>query len=444
MGKPKYSYCTLDQLGSVSRGKSKHRPRNDPALYGGRYPFIQTGDVKHSQFYITGYTQTYNELGLSQSKLWPANTLCITIAANIADSAILTFPACFPDSIIGFIPDQDKSDLRFVKYCLDTYKKQMQAISKGTTQDNLSQDKLLTIKLLVPPLSTQTKIASILSAYDDLIENNKRRIAILEKMAEEIYREWFVRMRFSSYASDFAKAASDKKASEDKPAIKVKGLPVGWRIGMVKDLGKVVTGKTPPTSEARYYGDRHPFIKTPDMHSSVFLTETGEQLSEEGFAFQRSQQIPSRSICASCIGTAGVVGITTEPSQTNQQINSIVLKDDTHLEWAYFTILGLRELMNLFGATGATMTNISKGKFERLPIILPPQRVIEDFHSLAAPLFDSILNLTRQVRALMTTRDLLLPRLISGKLSVEDLELPSNEKLTAASSALPQQEFAHA
>ena len=114
-----WEWKTLDQLGSVSRGRSKHRPRDDESLYGGIYPFIQTADVKRSNFYITEYSQTYNERGLAQSKLWRAGTLCFTIAANIADSAILGIDACFPDSIMGFIPYEGVSDVRFVKYCFD-------------------------------------------------------------------------------------------------------------------------------------------------------------------------------------------------------------------------------------------------------------------------------------------------------------------------------------
>jgi type I restriction enzyme S subunit len=112
----------LTEVGSVSRGKSKHRPRNAPELYGGSYLFVQTGDVKHANFYITDYTQTYSERGLAQSKLWQPGTLLITIAANIADTAVLKIHACFPDSIIGFIPKKGESDVKFIKYCLDTYK----------------------------------------------------------------------------------------------------------------------------------------------------------------------------------------------------------------------------------------------------------------------------------------------------------------------------------
>lgn len=136
-------FKTLSEVGSIGRGKSKHRPRNDPRLYGGQHPFVQTSEVKHAGLHLTNYSQTYSELGLAQSKLWPAETLCITIAANIGDTAILGIPACFPDSILGFVADPDASDVRYVKYCLDGFKEQIQLISRGTTQDNLSLDKLL-------------------------------------------------------------------------------------------------------------------------------------------------------------------------------------------------------------------------------------------------------------------------------------------------------------
>ena len=167
----------LDEMGTISRGRSKHRPRNDSILFGGLYPFIQTADVKKANLYITEYNETYSDIGLAQSKLWDKGTLCITIAANIAESAILEIDACFPDSVVGFIPHKGKSDLKFVKYLLDEFKVYMQQISKGTTQDNLSLEKLRRVKFNVPEYSMQVKIANILSTYDDLIENNNKRIA---------------------------------------------------------------------------------------------------------------------------------------------------------------------------------------------------------------------------------------------------------------------------
>ena len=94
---------SLEELGQFSRGKSKHRPRDDKSLFGGKYPFIQTGDIKQANLWVNSFSKTYNEKGLEQSKLWGKDTLCITIAANIAETAILKFDACFPDSVVGFV-----------------------------------------------------------------------------------------------------------------------------------------------------------------------------------------------------------------------------------------------------------------------------------------------------------------------------------------------------
>ena len=190
----------LDQLGTVSRGRSRHRPRDAAYLYGGPHPFVQTGDVKHAGLYITDHTQTYSDAGLEQSRLWPTGTLCITIAANIADTAILGIDACFPDSVIGFNADPHQADARFVKYLFDaTIKRRAQQFSQGATQDNLSQEKLLSLEFNIPRVDEQTRIADILSTYDDLIENNRRRMALLEESARLLYREWFVRLRFPGH-----------------------------------------------------------------------------------------------------------------------------------------------------------------------------------------------------------------------------------------------------
>jgi type I restriction enzyme S subunit len=184
----KWELKSFDEIGFIGRGKSRHRPRNAEHLYGGEYPFIQTGDIKAANFRILEYSQTYNEKGLAQSKLWKEGTLCITIAANIADTAILGIAACFPDSVIGFVADQNKSDVRFVKYFFDIFQARMKSISAGAAQDNLSLEKLLTFKIPIPPLPTQRRIASILSAYDDLIENNLKRIKLLEEKAFLSYK----------------------------------------------------------------------------------------------------------------------------------------------------------------------------------------------------------------------------------------------------------------
>lgn len=130
---------TLEQISTTfGRGKSKHRPRNYEKLYGGSYPFIQTGDIRNCDHYITEYTQTYSELGLKQSKLWPAGTICITIAANIAETGVLTFDACFPDSVIGIVVNDKLADRDFVEYLLQSFKVRIQALGKGSAQANIN------------------------------------------------------------------------------------------------------------------------------------------------------------------------------------------------------------------------------------------------------------------------------------------------------------------
>ncbi|QOJ19911.1 MAG: restriction endonuclease subunit S [Gammaproteobacteria bacterium] len=239
-----WQYYKLDELGTVRRGRSRHRPRNAPHLYGGKYPFVQTADIKAANLYLTSYTQTYSEAGLAQSKLWEPGTLCITIAANIADTAILGIPACFPDSVIGFTPYEGKSDARYIKYYFDIFQKTFQQISQGATQDNLSAEKLLSMKIPAPPLPTQQKIASILSAYDDLIENNLKRIKLLEEMTQITYEEWFVRMRFPGYESVSINLSN--------------GLPEGWELLPFEDLVDFKEG--PGLRNWQYRNEGIPFL----------------------------------------------------------------------------------------------------------------------------------------------------------------------------------------
>lgn len=392
----------LDELGTISRGKSKHRPRNDPSLFDGQYPFIQTADVKNANFYITEYSQTYNEKGLAQSKLWPKGTLCITIAANIADTGILGMDACFPDSIMGFIPYEDKSDVRYVKYCFNILQKQCQQISQGATQDNLSWEKLSTIKFPAPPLSVQKRIANILSSFDELIENNQKQIKLLEEAAQRLYKEWFVDLRFPGY--------------EDTPI--VDGVPQGWSIRKLEAFGDIITGKTPSTANDSYYNGNIPFVKIPDMHNTIYPIITESTLSEEGAKTQKNKFIPKNSIMVSCIATVGLVNIAVEECQTNQQINSIVLNDLRDLYYLYFLTKGLKMLLDGVGSNGATITNVNKCKFANIEILYPTVKLRDQFYDFCKPIFEKILVLSKSIIELKNSRDQLLPKLMSGEMEV--------------------------
>ena len=152
----------LNELGIFSRGKSKHRPRNDSKLFeNGKYPLIQTGDIKNAILYINSHTQNYNEFGLEQSKLWDKGTLCITIAANIADTAILSYPMCFPDSVVGFSAYTKETSEIFMHYIFIYIQKAIQNSVIGSIQDNINIDYLKKLRFKIPPKEYQDKIVSI-------------------------------------------------------------------------------------------------------------------------------------------------------------------------------------------------------------------------------------------------------------------------------------------
>jgi type I restriction enzyme S subunit len=147
------------ELGEFGRGKSKHRPRNDPILYkDGKYPLVQTGDVARANGIIKTYTNLYNEVGLRQSRLWPKGTLCITIAANIADSAVLGFDACFPDSIVGFIPNPIIQVPKYFEYFVRTAKDNLENFAPSTAQKNINLGILEKVLIPLPPLAELSRI----------------------------------------------------------------------------------------------------------------------------------------------------------------------------------------------------------------------------------------------------------------------------------------------
>lgn len=156
---------TLPELGEFGRGVSKHRPRNDPKLLGGEYPLIQTGEVANSELYITNYENTYSELGLKQSKMWKSGTLCITIAANIAKTAILTFDACFPDSVVGFNANTKTNNI-FVHYWFSFFQAILEAQAPESAQKNINLKILSELKIIVPPIEKQNEFVAFVEQID--------------------------------------------------------------------------------------------------------------------------------------------------------------------------------------------------------------------------------------------------------------------------------------
>ncbi|BAQ60386.1 type I restriction-modification system [Geminocystis sp. NIES-3708] len=190
-----WTWSYFENLGELSRGKSKHRPRNAPELFGGDYPFIQTGDIAQSNIYITSHRQTYSDVGLAQSRLFPENTLCITIAANIADTAILSYPACFPDSVVGFIPEQGLFKVLFALCYVKTIQNDLETFAPATAQKNINLKILNTIPVPVPPLEEQKEIVKRVKALFkkcDLIEQRYLKAkAYTDKLTQSILAKAF-------------------------------------------------------------------------------------------------------------------------------------------------------------------------------------------------------------------------------------------------------------
>lgn len=410
----------LDQLGSVARGKSRHRPRNAPALYGGQWPFFQTGDVKAAELYLQTYSQTYNDVGLAQSKLWPAGTLCITIAANIADTAILGIPGCFPDSVVGFIPDATKSDARFIKYYIETLKQGMQNASRGTTQDNLSVDKLLTFEFLVPSVEQQREIASILSAFDDLIENNMRRIAILEEVARRIYEEWFVRFRFPGHES--------VRMVESELGL----VPEGWQVGTVTDLAIVHRGRSYKGLELADSGGR-PFVNLKCMVRDGGFKSSG--LKRYTGTFKESHTVRTGDMVMGItdmtqerriVARVGrVSGLDTDFGVFSMDLVRIASRG-TYAEpylYAMFRWSRFADEVKQH-ANGANVLHLLPARIEDFALVLPTIALATRFAELFAPMLSLCDKLELVNANLKATRDLLLPKLISGELDVSSIPEP--------------------
>lgn len=298
--------------------------------------------------------------------------------------------------------DTSLLSVRFLAFAITQQLRLLKAMSTGSTTKFLTIKMLNDLEIPCPEISVQQKIASIIGSYDNLIENNQKQIKLLEEAAQRLYKEWFIDLRFPGHENVEI----------------VDGVPEGWQYKKVSSFGSVITGKTPSTAKSQYYGGEVPFIKIPDMHKGIFPLVTEVTLSLEGAKSQKNKFIPKNSIMMSCIATVGLVNISIEDCQTNQQINSIVLADERSLYYLYFAMKDLKSLLDGVGSNGATMTNVNKEKFSNLSILCPDILLLEKYYEYSKPLFDKILNLSKNINCLTEARDRLLPKLISGEIEV--------------------------
>ncbi len=321
--------------------------------------------------------------------------------------------------------------------------------SSGSAQANVSADGIGRVLIPALELRSQIQIGRIIASLDDKIDLNRRINQTLEAIAQAIFKSWFVdfdpvkariaaieqgedplraamraisgktdaeldQMPHEHYDQLAATAALFPDEMEDS---ELGEIPKGWRFCQIAKFGEVVCGKTPAKSNPDYFGSGIPFIKIPDMHKNVYVTQPSEQLTVHGIASQPKKTIPPGSICVSCIATVGKVVLTHEPSQTNQQINSIIPRRPEHSFYLYFQMLEKQQEFLDLASGGSATLNMNTSTFSKVETLLPNDRVVTRFSEFVAPVFSQILANQKQADSLAALRDTLLPKLLSGELT---------------------------
>ena len=356
------------------------------------YPYIRARDIKNGRVTFDSPVFINDELRsrLQRYKV-KANDICVTIVGiNVGDTGIV--PASLDDANLtenaakltnlnGILP-------HYLNYYLlvDGIKEQLKAYSTGSAQDKLALYKLGKLDVILPSISNQQKIAGILSAYDELIENNKKRIALLETMAEELYKEWFVRFRFPNYENtEFEKA-----------------VPKDWLERPTSELFEILGGGTPSKDEEEYWKDGEINWFTPSdltKGSSLFIENSELKCNETGLSKSSAKLFPAFSIMMTSRATIGVLSINTTEACTNQGFITCLPNEQFPLTYLYFWLKFSKPYFDIL-ANGATFAELSRGSFKKIKMRVPSQEIIDKFESFCRPIFDEILTLQRELENL--------------------------------------------
>lgn len=310
-------------------------------------------------------------------------------------------------------PDPSVVDERYFGYCLKWLQPHIERMAEGATgQTELSRQRLGDeLQIPVPALRTQQTIGQTLLTFDDLIENNRKRIELLEESARFLYREWFANFRYPGH--------------EEVPLVdsELGPIPEGWGTDRCVDLLDVVLGGTPSKKTKRYWeGGTVPWV-TSTVVNQMRVDSPSELITEEALESCTTKLVPSRSTMIAITGaTLGQLSLSEFECCTNQSLVSITDRSFHSAEYWYLQMAHrIQHLVNL--ATGSAQQHINKGDVEDFLLLKPEEPVLRRFQSLVLPLFDQLRLLSLSLRVLEEARDLLLPRLVSGDLDVSDLDL---------------------
>jgi type I restriction enzyme S subunit len=298
--------------------------------------------------------------------------------------------------------DLKGNDPKFVYYFLQTL--HLSRFDTGNSNPTLNRNHIHKLPIRKPNLDEQMRIASVLSTYDDLIENDRRRIALLEEAARLLYREWFVHFRFPGHEH-----------------IKiVGGTPEGWTQTMFADVCQTIGGGTPSTKIPEYWNDADVTWITPTdvtRNNCLALLDGEKKISQDGLKKSSAKLVPPYTILMTSRASVGFFGIIDRDVCTNQGFINIIPNEEPQRYYLLFNLLNRVDEIRSH-ASGATYAEISKSKFRALPVIIPAFQLLLDFDARVRPILDQVRGLKKQSEALAQARDLLLPRLMDGRLEI--------------------------
>lgn len=410
-----WKQITIGDLGKVVTGNTP--PKKDPANYEGEYPFIKPTDMEIDRRHVTEWEENYSEKAFSRyhrSYIPPKATGVVTIG-TVGEKLFQADRWCFTNQSVNVvIPHKEFFDPDFVYYVLKVNLPKVENANPGTAsgRHHVSKSNFCAIKILVPESKeTQRKIASILSAYDDLIENNLKRIKLLEEKAQLTYEEWFVRMKFPGHeTSSFNKAT---------------GLPEGWEKKKIGDLCTVSGGGTPSKAISEYWDNGSiTWFSPTDLSKSGSLIQLDSESKITGLGLQKSSAkvLQPNSFMMTSRATIGLFGIIDKPFSTNQGFINVTPNENFEKEYLIYNFKYNIQLFIKY-ATGATFLEISKSVFKKIKINWPTIPLIKSFNEIVSPIHKEMLSLTKQNQLLKEARDILLPRLMTGVIDVDHIQL---------------------
>lgn len=370
-------------------------------------PWLKTKEVNYCRIYQTESCISQEGLDNSSAKLIPENSVIVAMYGQgdtAGRVAINKIPVSTNQACCNLIINPEKADYEFVYYALSALYEKLVSLKNGGAQPNLSAQIIRSVEIPFPPLETQHKIADILSAYDDLIENNQKQIKLLEEAAQRLYKEWFIDLRFPGH--------------ETTPI--VDGIPEGWEEKAMMDICDSIGGGTPSTKVDEYYrGGKIRWVTPTDITRNIglILLDTEKKITEEGFRNSSAKMVPPYTILMTSRASVGFFGLCEHEVCTNQGFISCVPYQENIRFYLLHNLMSRVDEIRA-KASGSTFLEISKKTFRDLRIILPSDCILEVFNKQIWPVVRQMEMLTKSIVKLREARDRLLPKLMSGEIEV--------------------------